>query len=444
MQKKSTRRNFLKVSSAAGAGMALAPSLITAKSYSRILGANDRLNFAVLGLHGRGQALIGSIADCKNTLVSDICDVDSREFDRSTKLVVKRFGQKAKLHRDIRKMLQSKDIDVIAVATPEHWHAPMALMGLQAGKHVYLEKPCSHNPSEGVLLVKARDKYGKLVQMGNQHRSAAHTIKIIERIHGGLIGRAYFGKAWYANLRQGIGTGKQIPVPEYLDWDLWQGPAPRRPYKDNIHPYNWHWFWHWGTGEALNNGTHEVDVCRWALDAAYPDKITASGGRYHYRDDWEFYDTLLTSFEYGDRMITWEGLSCQGKYYYNRSRGAMIHGTEGSVLIDRNSYIVFDRNNKEVESFSKSEKDATIDLVGAGPMTSMHMQNLVDGIRDGAKLNSPIEEGNISVTMLQYTNLAWKLGRDMQVNPATGRIKGDKEATDQCSREYEPGWEPKI
>ncbi len=223
-----------------------------------------------------------------------------------------------------------------------------------------------------------------------------------------------------------------------------QGPPHRRPYKDNIHPYNWHWFWHWGTGETLNNGTHEVDVCRWALDAEYPNKITASGGRYHYQDDWEFYDTLLTNFEYKDKMITWEGLSCQGKQYYNRGRGAMIHGTNGAVLIDRDGYIVFDKNNKEIERFSSQNTNGKMDLVGAGPMTTMHFQNLINGIKDGEKLHSPIDEGNISVTMLQLSNIAWKVQRDLKIDPKNGHVIGDKEAKKLCRREYEKGWEPKL
>ena len=171
-------------------------------------------------------------------------------------------------------------MDAITIATPDHWHAPMAIAGLQAGKHVYVEKPCSHNPAEGALLVEAQKKYGKLVQMGTQQRSSPHTIEIVDKIHNGLIGRAYYAKAWYSNTRKSIGVGKEAPVPPQLDWDLWQGPAPRRPYKDNVQPYNWHWFRIWGTGETLNNGTHEVDVCRWALGVDYPKRVTSSGGRY--------------------------------------------------------------------------------------------------------------------------------------------------------------------
>jgi hypothetical protein len=280
--------------------------------------------------------------------------------------------------------------------------------------------------------------------MGNQQRSSEHTIVIIGKIREGLIGRPYFGKAWYSNTRTSIGVGQAVPVPGYLDWELWQGPAPRRPYKDNIHPYNWHWFWNWGTGETLNNGTHEVDVCRWALGVDYPDTVTASGGRYHFKDDWEFYDTLVTSFEYGDRMITWEGMSCQGKQSYGRSRGAAINGTEGTVLIDRDGYQVFSLDDKLLNEFSTQDKTTSRDLQSIDEMTTRHFQNLIDAIRRGEKLRSPIEEGNISVTMLHLSNIAWKLDRALHLDRQTGRILGDVAAMKMWGREYERGWEPKV
>jgi predicted dehydrogenase len=322
----------------------------------------------------------------------------------------------------------------------------MALMGLQAGKHVYLEKPCSHNPREGELLIEAQKKYKPLIQMGNQQRSSAHTKHIIKKIKEGLIGKVYYAKAFYYNARGPIGIGKVVPVPDTLDWELWQGPAPRRPYKDNIHPYNWHWFWHYGTGETLNNGTHEVDVCRWALGVDYPKKVTASGGRYHFKDDWEFYDTLVTGFDYGDKTLVWEGLSCQG----NRrpSRGSTIHGTDGTVFIDRNGYTHFDRKNKVIEEFnadSDQENDAT-NLVGAGPMTTLHFQNFIECIKSGEKekLHSPIEDANISVTTLHLSNIAWKMGRLLELDQKTGRILNDEAAMTMWGREYEKGWEPKV
>lgn len=444
MPKQYSRKEFIETTSLAAAGVTLGATALTSKSYARILGANERINFAVIGLRNRGGNHITSVAACKNAMVTHICDVDKRELERSSPKVQELFGQQPAEEKDFRKMLELKDIDAITIATPEHWHAPMAIMGLQAGKHVYVEKPCSHNPAEGELLVEAKRKYGKLVQMGNQQRSSQHTIEAIGKIRDGVIGKVYFGKAWYSNDRGSIGVGKKVPVPDYLDWDLWQGPAPRRPYKDNVHPYNWHWFWHWGTGETLNNGTHEVDFCRWAMAVDHPDKITASGGRYHHQDDWEFYDTLVTSFEYEDKTITWEGKSCNSMNYYGRGRGATIHGTEGTVLLDRSGYEIYNNNNENIFNYVKEKKDVSMGIGGAGPLTDAHFQNFIDAIRSGQKLNSPIEEGNISVTMLQLSNIAWKVGRTLQLDPSNGHIHRDRKAMRLWSREYESGWEPEV
>jgi len=436
-----SRRDFIKGVALGSAGLALGGS---ARSYARILGANERVNFAIIGLHGRGYAHLECVRQNKGTLVTHVCDVDGRELDKFAAETQKQFLQAPVTEKDFRRILESKDVDVVTIATPEHWHAPMAIAALQAGKHVYVEKPCSHNPHEGELLIAARKKYGKLVQMGNQQRSSAHTIEIVGKIRDGLIGRPYFGKAWYSNTRKAIGVGRVVPVPAELDWELWQGPAPRRPYKDNVHPYNWHWFWNWGTGETLNNGTHEVDVCRWALGVDYPNAVTASGGRYHFRDDWEFYDTLVTSFEYGDRMITWEGLCCQGKQYYGRSRGATIQGTEGTVLVDRDGYQVFSLDDKLLQEFSTQKTSTTQDLQSIDAMTTQHFGNLLDAIRTGAKLHAPIEEANISVTMLHLSNIAWKLDRALHLDKRNGRILGDEKAMAMWRREYAKGWEPKV
>ena len=436
-----SRREFLKDIALGTAGIAVG---LNAKSYARIMGANDRVNFAIIGLHGRAYAHLECIRQNKDTMVTHVCDVDRRELDKFAVAAEEKFNQIPIKEKDFRRILESRDVDAITIATPEHWHAHMAIMGLQAGKHVYVEKPSSHNPHEGELLVQAQKKYGKLVQLGNQQRSSDHTIEIIKKIKEGLIGKPYFGKCWYSNTRKSIGIGKVVPVPEYLDWDLWQGPAPRRAYKDNIHPYNWHWFWHWGTGETLNNGSHEVDICRWALGVDYPKRITSSGGRYHFQDDWEFYDTLVTSFEYDEKMITWECMSCQGKEYYGRSRGSTIHGTEGTVLIDRSGYQVFTLNDKLIDEYKTKEKTTTQDLQSINTMTTKHFQNLINGIRVGENLHSPIEEGNISVTMLQLSNIAWKLNRTLQLNKENGHILDDNKAMELWRREYEKGWELKV
>ena len=444
MKKKVNRRTFIKKAAGATALAALSATSMSARSYRRIIGANERVNFAMAGLRSRANGLLDSIAICKNTHVSHICDVDTRELAKFSARVVEKFGDKPQAEQDIRKVVAEKDVDALVIATPDHWHAPMTIMGVQNGKHVYVEKPCSHNPHEGELLLKASKRYGKLIQMGNQQRSGPHTREVIKRVHEGLLGHVYMGKAWYSNRRGSIGVGKEVPVPDYLNWELFQGPAPREAYRDNVHPYNWHWFWTWGTGETLNNGTHEVDVCLWALQAGYPKRVTSSGGRYHYKDDWQFYDTLVTNFEYDDKMITWESRSCQGMGYFKRGRGVTIHGTEGTLLLDRDGFEVYNLDEELVERYSKSEKEESMGLVGGGPMTTAHLQNLLDAIRTGAPLHSPIEEGNVSVTMLHLSNIAWKVGSSLDLDPGNGHILYHPKAKSMWSREYEKGWEPKL
>jgi predicted dehydrogenase len=438
-----SRREFLGTLAAGTAGMMVST---TARSYARILGANDRINFAIIGLHGRGYAHLSSLkANEDAATVSYICDVDSRQIEKFAGVAKSTLGHSPVQEKDFRRILESKDVDAITIATPDHWHTPMAIRALQAGKHVYLEKPCSHNPAEGEMLIEAIKKYGKQVQMGNQQRSSPHTIRIIDKIHNGLIGRPYFAKAWYCNTRKSIGTGKVVPVPDYLDWDLWQGPAPREAYKDNVHPYNWHWFWRWGTGETLNNGTHEVDVCRWALEVRYPQRVSAPGGRYHFHgDDWQFYDTLVTSFEYEDKLLTWEGLSCNGKKQYHRDRGSAIHGTEGAVIVDRDGYQVFSLDDKLIDEFKTGEQTSSADLIGRDSMTDAHFRNFIEAIRKGEALHSPIVEGNVAVTMLQLSNIAWKFHRELRLDPANGQVLDDSQAMGMWNREYQKGWEVHV
>ena len=436
------RREFLDTLAIGAAGLAIRAN---AKSYAQILGSNSRLNFAVIGLNSRAYAHLSALqANKDSACITHVCDVDSKTMDKFASETKQAMGEAPATQKDFRKILEQKDVDAISIASPDHWHTPMAIAGLQAGKHVYVEKPCSHNPAEGALLVEAQKKYGKLVQMGTQQRSSPHSIEIVEKIHGGLIGRAYYAKAWYSNTRKTIGTGKPAPVPPQLDWDLWQGPAPRRPYTDNVQPYNWHWFRIYGTGEALNNGTHEVDVCRWALDVEYPQRVTATGGRYQFQDDWQFYDTLVTSFDYKDKMISWEGKSCQGMKFYNRDRGAAIMGTTGTVVVDRDGYEIYDLDGKRTSEFKTGKNTSSSDLRGADSMTDAHFKNFIGGIRSGEKLNAPIAVGNVSVTILQLSNIAWEVNHELALDTKDGKILGDPQAMKGWGREYEKGWAPHI
>jgi predicted dehydrogenase len=437
-----TRREFLDALAVGAATLAVGT---TARSYSQILGSNDRLNFAVIGLNGRAYAHLAALKANKSAArISHVCDVDDNILRKFADRVQQEMGESAATDKDFRRILEQKDVDAITIATPDHWHAPMAIAALQSGKHVYVEKPCSHNPAEGEMLVRAQQKYQKLVQMGTQQRSSPHTIEIVEKIHAGIIGRPYFAKAWYSNERKSIGTGKDAAVPPQLDWDLWQGPAPRRPYRDNVQPYNWHWFRIYGTGETLNNGTHEVDVCRWALGVDYPERVSSSGGRYQFEDDWQFYDTLVTSFAYQDKMISWEGKSCQGMKYYGRDRGSTIMGTTGTVLVDRGGYEIYDLQGKKTSEFRSGGTTSSSDLVGRDSMTDAHFANFIAGIRNGEKLNAPVSVGNISVTMLQISNIAWEVNRELRLDTKDGRIQGDPDAMKMWGREYENGWAPRV
>src|SRR5271170_556811 len=437
-----TRREFLDTLALGAAGLAIES---TAKRYGQILGSNDRLNFAVIGLNGRAYAHLSALKANKDAArIAYVCDVDSNILKKFADSTQKEMGEAPATDKDFRHILEKKDVDAITIATPDHWHAPMAILGLKAGKHVYVEKPCSHNPAEGALLVQAQQKYQKLVQMGTQQRSSPHTIEIVDKIHNGVVGRAYFAKAWYSNVRKSIGTGKEVPVPAQLDWDLWQGPAPRVAYKDNVQPYNWHWFKIWGTGEALNNGTHEVDVCRWALGVDLPKRITASGGRYQFKDDWQFYDTLVTSFEYDDKLISWESNSCNGMKTYDRDRGSTIVGTTGTVLVDRDGYEIYDLKGNKTSEFKTGKATSSSDLTGRDSMTDLHFANFIAGIRKGEKLNAPIAVGNVAVTMLQLSNVAWEVNRELQLDTTDGKIQDDAHAMKMWGREYEKGWAPHL
>jgi len=439
----STRREFLNTAVVLGAGAVVAT---TAKSYAQIMGSNDRVNFAVIGLNSRAYAHLSSLkANEKDARITHVCDVDTVILDKFAGRSEKSLGYASTKDQDFRKALASKDVDAITIATPDHWHAPMAIMGLQAGKHVYVEKPMSYNPHEGEMLIAAQKKYGKMAQMGSQQRSSPHTIAIAQKIKDGLVGNPYWAKTWYANRRKPIGIGQVVPVPATLDWDLWQGPSPREAYKNNVHPYNWHWRFAWGTGEPLNNGTHEVDVARWLIGVEYPSMVTADGGRYAAKDDWQYADTMNVSFTYPDKLLTWECDCITGKKTYNRDRGVAVHGDKGTVVVDRDGYEVYDLGDKMIDSYSVKKERATssADLVGADSMTDLHFGNMISAIRGKEKLNQPVSQGNVAVTMLQTSNYAWELKRPIRM-AADGSYVNDAEATAKRKRTYDKNFTPHV
>ncbi len=444
-----SRRDFLKKTATATAAVTIGGVLpaFSAKSYGRIIGANGKIQVSVMGVNSRGNALAQNFASQKECNILHICDVDSHAAQKCIKNVTKKQDIKPTEFNDFRKSLESKDIDLMVIATPDHWHAPAALLAMQAGKHVYLEKPASHNPAEGEMLVQAVKRYNKSVQMGNQRRSFPNVIEGMTALKNGIIGRPYFGKGWYANNRGPIGVGKEVNVPDWLNWDLWQGPAPRKAYKDNIVHYKWHWRWHWGTGEALNNGTHMIDLLRWGFDVDYPVKVSSNGGRYRYKDDWETPDTQVINLDFeNDITMSWEGRSCNGRYIEGSSVGVMFYAEKGSMYISGgNEYKIYDLKNNLVKEVKDVKKiDATNLANPAKNLDSLHIQNLFNNINNGEKLRADIESGHKSTLLVQLGNIAQRVGHSLEINPENGHIIDDKKAKKLWSREYEKGWEMKL
>lgn len=444
-----TRRDFIKKATTAATAFSLGGILpgFDARSYRNIIGSNDRIRVASMGVNSRGMAVATNFASQKNAEVLYVCDVDSRAADKCIGAVEKIQHMRPMASPDFRKALEDKNVDVLIVTAPDHWHAPAALLACAAGKHVYLEKPCSHNPNEGELLINAAKKYNRILQMGNQRRSWPNVVAAIAELHAGVIGRPYFAKTWYTNNRPSIGNGKEVAVPSWLDYELWQGPAPRRPYRDNLIHYNWHWFWNWGTGEALNNGTHMVDLARWGLNVEYPVRVNSAGGRYRYHDDWETPDTQVINLEFDNNSaITWEGRSCNGRSVEGSSVGVMFYGESGSLLIESgNSYKIYDLKNNLVKEV---KNDRTVDALNiadpAQELDALHIQNFFDGIKKGTKLNSDILGGHQSTLLVQLGNIALRSGHTLNIDPENGHILNDKEAMKYWNREYQPGWEPKV
>ena len=445
------RRNFIKKVAVTSAGFAIGGTAFgfSAKSYKKIIGANDRIHVAAIGLNGRGNSMVGTIAKQKNTEVSCVCDVDTRTIPKAIKSIMD-AGQIStpKSEKDCRKVLEDKSIDAIYIATPDHWHAPLTIMGCKAGKHVYVEKPLSHNPAEGEMAIAAARKYDRIVQMGAQRRSAPVLTQGIEQLHNGIIGRVYLAKTWYTNTRKSTYL-KPGTVPSWLDYELWQGPAPRAPFQDGLIHYNWHWFWNYGTGEALNNGTHEVDVARWGLNVDFPTRVTSVGGRYHYQDDWQTPDTQIVTMDYPGRVsLMWECRSSNGRAIEGSDRGIIFYGEKGSLDTGGDSYKVYDNDGKLIKEVKSLIVEGAIEGRNtASPslgMDSLHVADFLDAIRNHRRPNCDVETGHKSIVGMQLGNISWRVGHDLHIDPQNGHIINDPEAQQLWSRDYEPGWEPKY
>ncbi len=448
-----SRRDFLKKASLGTAGMLLGGAALSAKglsqsarSYKRIIGANDRINVAVIGLGRRLGGYVSPLTKKTNNVnLMYLCDVMAHQRENAAKTFSGKIDYAPKLENDIRKVLADKEVDAIFNATPDHWHAPGSIMAIQAGKLVYVEKPCSHNMNENELLVAAAKKYDRFVQMGNQQRSSGHSIEIIKEIHNGIIGIPYKAVAFYTNKRGEVPLQKAASVPIGLDWELFQGPAPRREYTSETWNYNWHWYgWDYGTAEAGNNGTHEIDIARWALQVDFPERVDVNACKGHFLDDgWEMYDTMEATFKFkNNKSIVWDGRSRNGYDTYGYDRGTIIYGSEGSVFVDRNKYILYDRKGGVVKDYVSASKESGIALGGDGPASTMHAENFFAAIRGKENLAAPIDDASISMAMVHYANVASRINSGFDIDQ-TGRFL-DRKAMELWSRTYEPGWEINI
>ena len=445
---KNSRRDFIK-NVAAGSTILAVGGIgygFSSSSYSRIIGANDRITVGVMGCNGRGAGMARTFANQKNTDVICICDVDDNALAKGIKAVEKAVGTTPRAEKDFRKMLEDKNMDAVYLAPPDHWHAPATVLSCIAGKHVYVEKPLSHNPGEGEMAIAATKKYNRIVQMGSQRRSWPILTQGINELHNGVIGKVHMVKTWYTNNRKSIGFGKLAAVPSNLDYELWQGPAPRRAYKDNLIHYNWHWFWNWGTGEALNNGTHEIDVARWGLNIDFPSKVASVGGRFFFTDDWETPDTQIITFETENgATVMWEGRSCNGRLVEGEDRGVIFYGENGAMHTGGNSYAIYDPKNKLVKEI---KSDIIID--GRDPsspsasLDAVHVDNFLHCIRNNETPNAPVETGHKSTLWVQLGNISQRVGKTLNIDQRNGHIIGDNEAMKLWDRDYEPSWEPKI
>jgi len=417
-----SRRDFLKQSSILTTGLA-------AGFAGAAQSPNEKVLLAIIGCNGRGMDHIAGYLSLPNAEIGYICDVDSRAVEKGVAAVAKKQSRKPEGIKDFRRFLEKPEVEAVSIATPDHWHAPAAILACSAGKHVYVEKPGSHNAHESELLVAAARSHKRVVQMGNQRRSWPWVIESIAALHAGEIGKVFLARAWYTNHRGSIGHGKPAPVPDWLDYSLWQGPAPEKPYHDNILHYNWHWFWNWGTGELGNNGIHALDLARWGLRVECPKRVTCGGNRYHFQDDQETPDTAVVTFDFGDQAIVWEGQSCDPHGFEGAKFGVTFYGEKGSLAMTNNCRI-YDLNDKLVREISGKAED------------SPHFANFLAAIREGTLLKSEIEEGQKGTLLCHLGNIAWRTGHTLNLDPQSHKIIDDPSATALWRRSYRPGWEP--
>jgi len=443
-----TRRNFIKTLGVTSASLLIGTNTFSARSYARINGANDRIQVALWGCNRRFDSIAKALAACENVDVLYVCDVDRRRQDKAVGAIERLLGKAPKAEKDLRKILEDKSVDAVFNMTPDHWHTPGAIMAMDANKHVYLEKPVTHNPYEGEALVNCQKRHpGLKVQVGTQQRSSLESIDIMNQIHSGELGEVYEAETFYIANRGRVNNPKIVAVPEWLDWELFQGPAPRTDFMDIWEDYMWHWYWQYGTAESGNNALHELDIARWALQVTYPKEVASFAYKNHFKDDgWTMYDTMDVAFTFPqDKLIKWKCQCRNGYKTYGRDRGTIVYGTKGSVMIDRDGYEVFGLDGKKLRERKSSVKSHGTALGGSGVgLDVLHPRNFLEAIRGKEQLTSSVQQGVDSTLLCHLANISYKEGnRALEVDTSNGHLKDGKVQKKHWSREYEKGWEVK-
>jgi predicted dehydrogenase len=432
------RRHFLATSAAAAVGKALAGT----KS------ANETVRIACVGLRGRGKTHLNAFTTLPNVDLVAVCDVDQAVLTKAAGFVESKRQKAPATYTDMRKLLEDKSIDAISIATPNHQHTLQTIWACQAGKDVYVEKPCSHNMFEARQIVAAARKYDRIVQQGSQSRSAVALQEAVQKMRDGVIGDVYMARGLCFKWRNTIGRQPDGPVPEGVDYDLWLGPAPKRAFSKNRFHYNWHWMWDYGNGDLGNQGIHEVDIARWGLGVKYPTKVTALGGHFMFDDDQETPNTVTCAYEFNDggkkKMMVFE------VRHWMTNHEADIHefdtsvksNTVGNIFYGSNGYLAIDGYVKYNTWLGKEQEPGPSRTEGGD-----HFANFINAVRsrNRAELTAEIEEGAISTTLVHLANISYRLGRSVNFDAATYSCTGDAEANHMFTRDYrKPFVVPKL
>ncbi|HJT76614.1 MAG TPA: Gfo/Idh/MocA family oxidoreductase [Gemmataceae bacterium] len=408
------RRSFLKASACT----------LTALSAARAADSpNEKVAVAVMGVHGRGLAHLRTFSGFDDVEIAYVCDPDANVLPAALKAVNARQHSAPRTEKDVRRVLDDKAVTALVIATPDHWHALATVWACQAGKHVYVEKPISHDLREGRRMVEAARKYNRVVQVGTQRRSAAHCKSAAEFVRSGKLGKVPFARTWIAGHRPSIGHKEDSPVPAGVDYDLWLGPAPARPFNPNRFHYNWHWNWDYGTGELGNNGIHGLDLIRMVLGLGTPRRVTSGGGKYFYDDDQQTPDTQVAVFDFDGTCVTWEHRIWSKTGSEGEPWGVELYGEKGTLLFDRKGWHVLD-------GAEASDR--------AGEMERAHVRNFLDCVKEGRpeRLNAPIEEGHRSTSLCHLGNVAWRVGRVLRWDGQAEAVADDPEANRLLGRVY--------